>query len=138
MVSIPRCLFHIRYGSVAHVADSESLQVTVPALRKINAVLGFASLRSTEMEVLLHKQLRSPHTEAGICQTRCLVRWAMMLRCDHHLGVRCMLNRISYKSTTSKIPGPGYLFSFSILKKYLTKKPTATTTDKNKTPPSPF
>ena len=76
MVSIPRCLFHSRNGSVAHVANSESLHVTVVAVRKINAVVAFASLYSMEMEVLLHKQLRSPPVEAGICEKRfgCIIR----------------------------------------------------------------
>lgn len=76
MVSIPRCLFHSRNGSIAHVADSESLYVTVAAVRNINAVLAFASLYSLKMEVLLHKQLRSSYVEAAICEKRfeCIVR----------------------------------------------------------------
>lgn len=67
-------------------ADSESLHVTVAAVRKINAVLAFARLYSMEMEVLLHKQLTGPHVEAAICEEGfgCIVRWPMLLGCDHH------------------------------------------------------
>lgn len=49
MVPIPRCLFHSRKGSIAHIADSESLHVTVAVVRKINAALAFASLYSMKI-----------------------------------------------------------------------------------------
>lgn len=76
IVCIPRRLFHSRNGSVAHVADSESLHVTVAAVGKINTVLAFASLYHMEIEVLLHKQLTVSHVEAAICEksSGCIVR----------------------------------------------------------------
>lgn len=99
--------------------------------KKINAMLAFASFYSTQVDVLLHKQLRSPHNEAEPCEKRfgCIVGWPMLLGSDQSGG--CWIEF----PTQAWCPN---LFSFSILKKnHLRKKPTATTT-KNKVPPTPF